>query len=150
MKKFTFSLMRVLDFKNQLLLREKNELARRRQQKQLLEQRLAALEQEFQQVNDEMTAHSAKGLTVLDLQGYQYQLDSIRLNQEEAQAEILKWDARIAEQLQVVLDVTQEVSGLEKLEERQREEYNRLEAKASEENIAEFVSGKIARSGDGF
>ena len=52
---------------------------------------------------------------------------------------------KVDAQLQVVLGVKSEVSGLEKLRDKQQEEYDYLLKKESEEIIGELVSGQFIR-----
>ena len=48
-------------------------------------------------------------------------------------------------QLKVVIAASQDVSGLNKLEEKQLEEYQLAAAKADELEIAEFISSRMIR-----
>ena len=50
-------------------------------------------------------------------------------------------EVKVQKQLKVVVAATQEVSSLEKLEEKQIEEYRYQEQKETEQFIEEFVSG---------
>lgn len=145
MKKFQFSLGRVLDYKDQLLEREKNTLAQLRQQRQAIEDKMDSYRREFDAVNEELQHKSSEGVTVNELRGFDYQLQSIRYQQKLLQVEHKNISAAIERQLAVVLVANQEVSGLDKLEEKQREEYNHEVAKADELVIAEYVSSKIIR-----
>ena len=52
----------------------------------------------------------------------------------------------IEKQLGIVVEATKDVKTLEKLEEKQLEEYKALEIKENEQFIEEFVSGAAARS----
>ena len=54
-------------------------------------------------------------------------------------------EKQIAKQLAVVIERTQEVSGLEKLRDKQREEYNQTVMKEEQENIMEMVTSKYIR-----
>ena len=98
MKDFKFSLERMRSYKDQLLDREKDILARCRGREREAEEQIRAL--------------------------------------EEAESE---------RQLQKVVAASQEVSSLDKLEERQREEYQLQAAKEGEKTISEFVSSRLIR-----
>jgi flagellar FliJ protein len=58
--------------------------------------------------------------------------------------ELQRAEARVDAQIKVVVSASQEVSGLDKLEEKQLEEYRYLEAKEMQEEILEMVAKKSA------
>lgn len=144
MRRFEFSLDRVLGYKNQMLDREKNELARLRMVKNQMDEELEELLEEFQVVNRKMTVESQKGVTALKLKGFQFQLDCLRDDMEQLNEKRRDQDVLIEEQLGVVLELSQSVSGLDKLKDHQKEEFARYEAKVNETEIAEFITGKLA------
>ena len=144
MRRFEFSLDRVLGYKNQMLDREKNELARLRMVKNQMDEELEQLLEEFQVVNRKMTVESQKGVTALKLKGYQFQLDCLRDDMELLNEKRRDQDALIDQQLGVVLELSQSVSGLDKLKDHQKEEFARYEAKVNETEISEFITGKLA------
>ena len=67
------------------------------------------------------------------------------IHQKEAQA--VQKKAEIEAQLGVVVEATKDVKTLEKLEEKQLEEYKALETKENEQFIEEFVSNASVRGG---
>ena len=144
MRRFEFSLDRVLGYKNQMLDREKNELARLRMVKNQMDKELEELLEEFQVVNHKMMVESQKGVTALKLKGFQFQLDCLRDDMEQLNEKRRDQDVLIDEQLGVVLELSQSVSGLDKLKDHQKEEFARYEAKVNETEISEFVTGKLA------
>lgn len=145
MKKFKFSLKRILAFKETLLDKEKLTLAALRAQ-------LAQIETEIENVNGQVAGLEADkqgktqtGTTVFELKKLEFQIESSRAILKDL---FIKKDIKqieIDQQLKVVIDVKAEVSGLEKLNEKQLEEYNYALAKESAEEIGELISGKIAR-----
>ena len=144
MRRFEFSLDRVLGYKNQMLDREKNELARLRMVKNQMDEELEELLEEFQVVNHKMMFESQKGVTALKLKGFQFQLDCLRDDMEQLNEKRRDQDVLIDEQLGVVLELSQSVSGLDKLKDHQKEEFARYEAKVNETEISEFITGKLA------
>ena len=144
MKKFQFTLGRVQEFKTQILDREKNTLAQLRVEKVQMQQQVEELDHEAVRISAEMEQKSRSGITVLQLKGYQYQLEQMRFLRQELLKRIAEQEERIEKQLQVVLQMDQEVSGLEKLREHQWEAYGQALAKASENEISEFVSARAA------
>ena len=144
MRRFEFSLDRVLGYKNQMLDREKNEQARLRMVKNQMDKELEELLEEFQVVNHKMMVESQKGVTALKLKGFQFQLDCLRDDMEQLNEKRRDQDVLIDEQLGVVLELSQSVSGLDKLKDHQKEEFARYEAKVNETEISEFITGKLA------
>ena len=144
MRRFEFSLDRVLGYKNQMLDRETNELTRLRMVKNQMDKELEELLEEFQVVNHKMMVESQKGVTALKLKGFQFQLDCLRDDMEQLNEKRRDQDVLIDEQLGVVLELSQSVSGLDKLKDHQKEEFARYEAKVNETEISEFITGKLA------
>ena len=91
-----------------------------------------------------MRVESQKGVTALKLQGFQFQLDCLRDDMEQLNEKRRDQDVLIDEQLGVVLELSQSVSGLDKLKDHQKEEFARYEAKVNETEISEFITGKLA------
>lgn len=147
MKKFSFSLDRVLDFKNQMLDREKNELARMRREHERLEEQLAECIARFERYNQERQEKSKRGVTAFELQSYQFQLDSLRGEMRALRDEMARSQQKIDAQLKKVLAASQDVSGLDKLKDKQLEEFGRYEAKVQETEVAEYVAGKLLVEG---
>ena len=65
---------------------------------------------------------------------------------KELEASIEKMEVKVQRQLSVVIEATKEVSSLEKLEDKQLEEYNFKVAKAEEQFIAEYVTNSTYRN----
>ena len=78
MKKFKFTLGRMLDYKDQLLTEEKNKLAVVRKRQSDLEQRIDSLENESCRISEEMNRGQKKGIAVFQLVAFQAQRDNIR------------------------------------------------------------------------
>ena len=145
MKKFAFSLARLQEFKNSLLDKEKLTLAALRAELARIEEEILRVTRQLSALEHTLRDIAAKGTTIFELKKLEYQIDASRrilkeMNQRRAQ-QMQKVDA----QLQVVLGVKSEVSGLEKLRDKQQEEYDYLLKKESEEIIGELVSGQFIR-----
>lgn len=148
MKKFQFSLQKLMDFREQELDRQKNTLS-------ALRGELVRIEEATEQLKEKV-AHESAALEAICAQGAQAYEISMRkryivtLQQEihmrEAQA--VQKRAEIESQLGVVVEATKDVRTLEKLEEKQLEEYRALENKENEQFIEEFVSGAAIRGGN--
>lgn len=146
MKKFHFSLGRMLDYKEQLLDKEKNTLAQLRAHKQRLEDKIDRLTAEANALGETARAESRAGITAVKLHGYEFQISNIREQIKALRVEFKTMEALVENQLKVVLAATQEVSGLEKLKEKQLEEYNYAQTKAEELVISEFISSQLVRN----
>lgn len=145
MKKFTFTLQKLMDFREQELDRQKNTLG-------LLRVELQRIYDETDELRTKIAIQSAE-LEELCYNGAQAFEISIRkryiisLQQEihakEQQAAIKQQE--IEKQLGVVVEATKDVRTLEKLEEKQLEEYKAAATKENESFIEEFVSNASAR-----
>ncbi len=139
MKKFSFSLDKLKSFKEQNLEKEKNALGFLRSECNEMYEKLENLKLSLVRSNEEYNEKTAKGISVLEIsmiKSYQKSLnDQIKfmLNQIEIQ------EQKIERQLLVVVEATKECSSLEKLEEKQLEEYRFNEAKSQEKFIEEYV-----------
>ena len=112
MKKFQFSLDHVRDYRDRLLDEETGKLQR------LQAERITALEQ----------------------RGFSMQLESIRMQVRELTEQLEAAKARVEQQTRVVVAANQEVSKLDKLRDRQYEDWQAGVRKAEEERIEELVS----------
>lgn len=145
MKKFQFSLSKVLDYKDQMLEKEKNYLADLNAQKANVDQRIDAFQNEFEIVNQRFMKETAKGISVIQIKSFEYQLQSIRYQIKQLKSQQSALGCAVEKQIQVVVEASQEVTGLDKLEEKQRTQYNMEQAKGNEAQIAEFVSSQFIR-----
>lgn len=145
MKKFQFSLSKVLDYKDQILEKEKNYLADLHAQKANVDQRIDAFQNEFEIVNQRFMKETAKGISVIQIKSFEYQLQSIRYQIKQLKSQQSALGCAVEKQIQVVVEASQEVTGLDKLEEKQRTQYNMEQAKGNEAQIAEFVSSQFIR-----
>ncbi len=139
MKRFEFSLNKLMGYKKQVLDREKNDLAHlRRQQQQMLDEK-SELEARLTYSNNEFCQKSGVGMTVLQITMFKSYHQSLSQQIKELEASIEKMEEKVQKQLGVVIEATKEVSSLEKLEEKQLEEYNFTVAKQEEQFISEYV-----------
>ena len=123
MKKFKFSLDKLKSYKEQIKKREENTLAAlRAEQIEKLHEKEELLK-ELDRRNAEFIRKSEKGMTAMEMvteKGFiSYILDSIKAKDKE----ISIMTAKINKQLIVVTEASREVQTLEKLEEKQLDEY---------------------------
>ena len=145
MKRFEFSLNKLMGYKKQVLDREKNNLAHLRMQQQQMQEEKMQLEAKLKRSADEYRELSGKGITVMQITMFKGYHQSLRMQIKELENSIEEMEKKVQRQLGVVIDATKEVSSLEKLEEKQLEEYKAAEGKENELFIEEFVSGGTVR-----
>lgn len=139
MKRFEFSLNKLMGYKKQVLDREKNSLAHLRMQQQQMQDEKEQLETKLKQSADEFREISSKGISVMQITMFKGYHQSLRMQIADLRLAIEEMEKKVQKQLGVVIDATKEVSSLEKLEEKQLEEYKAKVAKAEEQFISEYV-----------
>ena len=102
MKKFTFTLHKMLDYKDQILDEEKNRLATLQHQRNVIEGRIEKLQQEFDRISQEMHEEERRGIPAFRLQGYNLQLVNIRRQLEELQQELKEAQQAVDRQIKAV------------------------------------------------
>lgn len=140
MKKFQFTLAKLLSYKEQVLQKEKNDLAELRRQQMVMadeKQEIIAL---CSTKNDEFISKSKNGLTMLEIAMQKTFINSLHESIHLKQSEIEKMEVRIQKQLEIVIEATKEISSIEKLKEKQLDEYKKKDQKEQELFIEEFVS----------
>ena len=140
MKKFEFTLQKMLNYKEQLLEKEKNALMQLRSEKNQITEHIALLEAQFDQINKELLQKTRESVDAEKIKGHRFQLDNTRHQLRQLRIELQQIEAAIERQLRVVISITQEVEGMEKLREKQQEEYNYNLAKSEELMVAELVN----------
>lgn len=133
------------DYQERLLDEEKGVLQRLKAERDGIEEHLRRLEEEFAAISGEIQKKQEEGTTVIELRKLSAQLDNLRLQIEEQRILLEQAEAKVEQQMSVVVAANQEVTKLDKLEERQREEYRRQANKAEEDRIDELVSQNLVR-----
>ena len=147
MKKFEFSLRHMRDYRERLLDEEKGTLQRRKAERDQIENDIARLEGDFVALSRKMQEKAEKGTTVIELRKLSAQMDNVRLQIQDLEKALVKAEQRVEKQMDVVVEANKEVTKLDKLEEKQREEYRHQVSKAEEDRIDEFVSQNLTRAG---
>ncbi|MEG0752311.1 MAG: flagellar FliJ family protein [Angelakisella sp.] len=145
MKKFEFSLGRMLDYRQSLLEKEKNTLMQLFARRSAMEDSLEVNGQQQQQTAEELRMLTQRGTTIAEIQRIDFRLEAMRRQAEQLQKDLAAIELAIDRQRDVVTEVSQQVKGLELLRENQLEEYNYAARKEEEDRIAELISSKIAR-----
>ena len=147
MKKFAFSLERMLNFQSQNLEKEMGILGRMTAERDALEAQHRDMAEKAAGVQADITRREAEGTTIFMLKACFSILESARNQLEEMEEELKLLQAGLERQRQIVTEASREVKKLEKLKEKQLEEYHRGEAKEQQETIAEHVAGNFVRRG---
>ena len=144
MKPFVFSLERMREYKSQVLDTEKNLL-------RVLHKRLADIEEAIVACRmfrhckqEEMAQRQQHGSTMRDLEECKFYLENTRLQLEDLEVARELAAAEVERQRLVVVKASQDVASLDKLEEKQLEEYHYLEARDNEKTIQEHVITQIS------
>ena len=144
MRKFEFSLQKMYDDKKQILESEKNLLMALKREKNNHEKRLEDLDELMDQIRDKSNSEVAKGTTAAKLMFFSMQMDGIKREKTEIGYQMNLLDLKIEKQRRNVVALSQDVFGLEKLRDEQKDEYNHMAIKENEAAIEEFLSFKIS------
>ncbi len=141
MKKFQFSLKKLSNYKEQVLRKEKNELATLRNILQLHKDERQSLITKLEKASEDF--NKERDFTPQKMAIHRNY--TLALNDSIIQkiAQIDDMEKKIEKQLDVVLGVTKELNSFEMLESKQLEEYNKTAQKQNELFIEEFVSNSM-------
>ncbi|MCL1848457.1 MAG: flagellar FliJ family protein [Clostridiales bacterium] len=149
MKPFVFTLERMRDYKTQVLDTEKNTLG-------VLLKRLADIEEKIRlctifrhDKQEEMQTKQREGSTMRELEECKFYLENTRRQLEDLEEERIIAAQEVEVQRQIVIKASQDVTSLDKLEERQLEEYHILETRDNEKNIQEHVITQLSYAREG-
>lgn len=145
MKKFHFSLEKLKDFRQQELDRQKNTLAALQSELRNVLDEIEQLKEKLAVQNEQLVRVCAGGSTAYDIALRKKYIVTIQAEIHMKEQQAARKQDDINKQLDVVVEATKDVRTLEKLEEKQLEEYRLLEGKENEQFIEEFVSTQSAR-----
>ena len=140
MKKFVFTLQNLKEFREQTLDTEKGTLAEMRAELVEMEAQLEHILEELAKLNRDLLELYAKGTTANDISVHKRYINAKQQELHQMRHQIVMQNRKIEQQLQAVIDATQELSKLERLEEHQLDDYKAAEQKETEQFIEEFVS----------
>lgn len=148
MKKFEFTLKKMRDYKRQILEREKGYLLSLYSEYNLLEERNNGLNEDMKNICLKASEDMRKGISVREIQIYEMQKTAIRDEQAQLRIQMSVMESSIEKQRKIVVKISQEVSGLDKLEEKQLADYNYHLTKENEQMVEEFLSFRLMKSKD--
>ncbi len=147
MKKFSFSLQKVLEIKKQILESYKAELSSLNNDLNIINEDISSLKIHLTEIDNEFTNKSSVSISVGELAYYKMLMNSILKqieNKEEEKQNLLK---KIEAKRQEIISMNMEISSLDKLKEKEFEKYNKVFMKNEEIFIEEFVSNKSITKG---
>lgn len=142
MKKFNFSLQKVLEIKEQFLENLKIELSNLNHEYRKVEKFIVELKEKFEDVNNEFTEKSRISVSVGEMMYYKMYMDRILKNIESKEEEKAVLMKSIEAKRIEIINMNMEISTLEKLKEKEIEKYNKILEKKEEIFIEEFVVNK--------
>lgn len=140
MKKFNFTLQSLKKYNDQVLDSEKSVLGRLRAELAEMQAELDAKTAEYELSIDKLNELVRGGTTAMRLSLHKKYVSSLQQDIYRIKGRMAQKRDEVEQQLQRVIDATKEVSKLEKLEEKQLEEYRYAAQKEQEQIIEEFVS----------
>lgn len=140
MKKFNFTLQSLKKYNDQMLDSEKSVLGRLRAELVEMQAELDAKTAEYELSIDKLNELVRGGTTAMRLSLHKKYVSSLQQDIYRIKGRMAQKRDEVEQQLQRVIDATKEVSKLEKLEEKQLEEYRYAAQKEQEQIIEEFVS----------
>lgn len=140
MKKFNFTLQSLKKYNDQMLDSEKSVLGRLRAELVEMQAELDAKTAEYELSIDKLNELVRGGTTAMRLSLHKKYVSSLQQDIYRIKGRMVQKRDEVEQQLQRVIDATKEVSKLEKLEEKQLEEYRYAAQKEQEQIIEEFVS----------
>lgn len=142
MKKFNFSLQKVLEIKEQILENLKIELGSLNNELKNIDVAIDNLKHRFMEINEIFVKKSQISISVGEMAYYKMLMGGILKqveNKEEEKQTVLK---TIEDKRQEIISMNKEISSLEKLRDRELEKYSKAAEKREEIFIEEFVSNK--------
>ncbi len=142
MKKFVFSLERMLSYKHSLYEKESNELARLRRERLDTEHRRDGVQRQVAEKEAALYRDMGKGLSVSEVRKMAYFRENADTLVQILEEKMCELDIEIEKQLAIVIALDQDVQSLEKLREKQWDEYLADTRREEAERISELVSRK--------
>ena len=144
MKKFQFGLSGVLRYKQQVLDNLQNEHAQAVQLVHAQERALRRTETRHAGLNAEFRARAAEGMTAADALGLETGLRVLERQMQAEEERLRQLREKAEEKRRQMVAAHQDTASLEKIRERQWEEYQKSARKQEEQLIDELVSNARA------
>ena len=146
MKKFQFTLQKLMDFRQQELDRQKNTLSALQADLQRIYAEKEQLIKQVEEFSAELETVCRQGAQAFEISVRKRYIVTLQQEIHAKDASAARKQEEINKQLGVVVEATKDVRTLEKLEEQQLEDYKAAANKENEQFIEEFVSGQSIRA----
>ncbi|MDF2536351.1 MAG: flagellar biosynthesis chaperone [Bacillales bacterium] len=142
MKKFNFSLQKVLEIKGQILENLKIELSSLHNEIKIIDAAISYLMTQFLDIEKEFLEKSSVSVSVGEMFYKKTLMSSIlkQVENKEKEKEIVL--SKIEAKRHEIINMNKEISSLEKLRDNELEKYKKASLKSEEIFIEEFVSNK--------
>lgn len=144
MKKFAFSLEKVLNYKSQLLDILKNELSLLQHELSEIEDSIRQEQARYRKKNDELVEKMNGGTHPGEISSYKIYLGNVNEKIKALQHKKELQEMKIARKQVEIVNMNVEIGSLEKLKEHQFEQYKHQVAKQEELAINEFIGNSMA------
>ena len=145
MKQFEFSLERIRNYKVQMLEKEKKTLGFLKLRRDEIAEKICSMESFRDEKTLQVQQKQIEGVSMRELVPLNYLVESTRKQIQVLQIELRKAEEIVEAQRKIVLSIYQEKTGMDKLEEKQMEEYRLLEARTFENDIMQVISNTMMR-----
>lgn len=142
MKKFEFSLQKMQRYKQQILDKEKALLAALQSKRDKIKAEIEDLELFLVEQSRKLQGKQMQGMSAADLTGHNFIVQNTRTRLEALHIELLNAEKEVEEQRKIVLQASQEVKSIDKLEEKKLEEYHLEASRAENEERMEMLTMK--------
>jgi flagellar FliJ protein len=140
MKKFVFSLEKVLGYKQQLLGMLKNELSALQAHRLEIIGQIEQANQEFDNTNQTLIVKMKEGMTRREIASYKNFLAAVNRRIVSLTENLRAVEQQITAKQQEIIQMNSDISGLERIKEHQLTAYRYQAQKEQELLIEEFVS----------
>ncbi len=144
MKKFSFSLENVLRYKNQLLDGLKAERAALMMRVNRQEAKINNMKQQYREANERYCEKKEQGFTTREAYEYDAYFRSMEREIHHEEELLVIYRKEEEEKRDEMIKARQESMSIEKLREKERENYDKMVQKNEEQFIEEFVSNSRA------
>lgn len=135
-----------MDFREQELDRQKNTLSMLQADLRHIQEAREVLLDKVDEQSEQLERVCRLGSSASDIAMRKRYIVTLQQEIHLKEQQALQKQQEIEQQLGVVVEATKDVKTLEKLEEKQLEEYNHQAGKENEQFIEEFVSGQTVRA----
>lgn len=149
MKSFEFSMERIRNYKTQVLEKEKKVLSVLLRKREEIIEKINSTERFRAEKLTQVADKQSEGVSMGELLSLSFLIENSRKQIEALYIELQKAEEVIDAQREVVVAIYQDKTGMDKLEEKQVEEYRLLEAKVAEGELMQVISNQMARRSTG-